>query len=91
VEILLGEYIRSVCCVESSSSQQHRHSISNQPNLEMKSTYAASGIVALAGAVSAQQTLWGQCGGINYTGQTSCVSGSNCSYLNDWYYQCIPG
>ncbi|KFY72998.1 hypothetical protein V499_06904 [Pseudogymnoascus sp. VKM F-103] len=57
----------------------------------MKSTYAASGIVALALAVSAQQTLWGQCGGINYTGQTSCVSGSNCSYLNDWYYQCIPG
>lgn len=30
---------------------------------------------------------WGQCGGINYNGPTSC-SGSTCVKLNDYYYQC---
>ncbi|CAG7851681.1 Probable alpha-galactosidase B; AltName: Full=Melibiase B; Flags: Precursor [Serendipita indica DSM 11827] len=50
-------------------------------------------IIALSvlGLVGAQQTLWGQCGGINWTGQTSCGSGAVCTYLNDWYYQCLPG
>lgn len=32
---------------------------------------------------------WGQCGGINYTGPTGCVSGSTCTKLNDWYFQCL--
>lgn len=32
---------------------------------------------------------WGQCGGINYTGPTQCVSGTTCTKLNDWYFQCL--
>ncbi|EPS39859.1 hypothetical protein H072_6214 [Dactylellina haptotyla CBS 200.50] len=34
------------------------------------------------------QTLYGQCGGIGYTGCTVC-SGSTCTYGNDYYSQCI--
>ncbi|PFH54251.1 glycoside hydrolase family 6 protein [Amanita thiersii Skay4041] len=34
---------------------------------------------------------WGQCGGINWTGETSCVSGTVCTKINDWYFQCFPG
>ncbi|KAG7449553.1 mannanase [Guyanagaster necrorhizus] len=34
---------------------------------------------------------WGQCGGIGWTGDTTCVSGTVCTILNDWYYQCLPG
>lgn len=33
--------------------------------------------------------MWGQCGGIGYTGATKCVSGSTCKYSNDWYSQCL--
>ncbi|OBZ65450.1 Inosine-5'-monophosphate dehydrogenase [Grifola frondosa] len=33
----------------------------------------------------------GQCGGIGYTGSTTCDAGTTCVYLNDWYYQCQPG
>ncbi|KAJ3800763.1 glycoside hydrolase superfamily [Lentinula aff. detonsa] len=40
--------------------------------------------------VEAQVQTYGQCGGLEYTGSTSCVSGSTCIYLNDYYYQCIP-
>ncbi|KAJ3517208.1 hypothetical protein NLJ89_g664 [Agrocybe chaxingu] len=35
--------------------------------------------------------LWGQCGGINYAGDTTCVSGAYCLVQNDWYHQCVPG
>ncbi|KAG9224196.1 hypothetical protein CCMSSC00406_0004695 [Pleurotus cornucopiae] len=47
-------------------------------------------IFILAPAALAQQSTWGQCGGIGWTGATTCVSGSVCSKQNDWYSQCIP-
>jgi endo-1,4-beta-xylanase len=37
----------------------------------------------------AQQARWGQCGGIGWTGATSCQSPYTCQKLNDWYYQCL--
>ncbi|KAI1862583.1 uncharacterized protein JN550_010108 [Neoarthrinium moseri] len=49
------------------------------------------GLVSLATAAGAQQTLWGQCGGIGWTGATTCVSGAVCQYSNDYYSQCVPG
>ncbi|KAK3325087.1 hypothetical protein B0H66DRAFT_615537 [Apodospora peruviana] len=57
-------------------------------------TVASSLLMLLVGAVGsaqAQQTLWGQCGGIGWSGQTTCASGSYCFHQNDWYFQCIPG
>ncbi|KAI0073226.1 family 61 endoglucanase [Panus rudis PR-1116 ss-1] len=32
---------------------------------------------------------YGQCGGLTYTGPTSCVSGTTCTSLNDYYSQCL--
>ncbi|KAG6860244.1 Manganese dependent endoglucanase Eg5A [Termitomyces sp. Mi166 len=49
------------------------------------------GLLALASLVIAQQPLYGQCGGVNWTGGTTCVSGAVCTELNDYYYQCLPG
>ncbi|KAH7925543.1 glycoside hydrolase family 5 protein [Leucogyrophana mollusca] len=44
----------------------------------------------MALASSAQSTVseWGQCGGINYTGSTTCAAGLTCVELNSYYYQC---
>ncbi|KAI0390833.1 carbohydrate-binding module family 1 protein [Xylariaceae sp. FL0594] len=42
-------------------------------------------------AVVAQKNPWEQCGGINYTGDTTCASGYTCTFLNDYYSQCTPG
>lgn len=42
-------------------------------------------------AVTAQQTVWGQCGGKEWTGPTTCEAGSACVVSNDYYSQCIPG
>ncbi|KAK7451580.1 hypothetical protein CaCOL14_009539 [Colletotrichum acutatum] len=52
---------------------------------------AVAGALALAAAVSAQAPLYGQCGGQGWTGATTCVSGSVCTYSNQWYSQCLPG
>lgn len=40
---------------------------------------------------TAQVPLWGQCGGIGYTGSTTCSSGTYCSVMNQFYSQCLPG
>nr|BBC47920.1 xylanase [Penicillium sp.] len=32
---------------------------------------------------------WGQCGGSGWTGPTTCVSGTTCTYSNAWYSQCL--
>lgn len=47
--------------------------------------------LALVAAAKAQSGAWAQCGGIGFTGSTTCVSGYTCEYTNDWYSQCIPG
>jgi endoglucanase len=48
-------------------------------------------LALLAGSALAQQTVWGQCGGIGWSGATTCVSGSCCHTQNDYYAQCTPG
>ncbi|KAK7696541.1 hypothetical protein QCA50_001199 [Cerrena zonata] len=35
--------------------------------------------------------VWGQCGGIGWTGGTTCDAGNACIKLNDYYSQCQPG
>ena len=34
--------------------------------------------------------LWGQGGGLSYTGATQCVTGASCLRQSDWYSQCQP-
>lgn len=51
-------------------------------------------LTALAVAVSptvAQSPVWGQCGGIGWSGATTCASGSVCTVSNPYYSQCLPG
>ncbi|KAI5792539.1 SGNH hydrolase-type esterase domain-containing protein [Peziza echinospora] len=33
---------------------------------------------------------WGQCGGIGFSGPTSCISGYTCKVSNPYYSQCLP-
>ncbi|KAJ8522652.1 hypothetical protein ONZ45_g773 [Pleurotus djamor] len=47
-------------------------------------------LAIVAGRVSAVP-VWGQCGGIGWTGGTTCDAGNTCTKLNDYYSQCLPG
>ncbi|KAH7370641.1 putative extracellular glycosyl hydrolase/cellulase [Rhexocercosporidium sp. MPI-PUGE-AT-0058] len=40
--------------------------------------------------VSAQAALYAQCGGMAWTGATTCVSGACCTTSNEFYSQCLP-
>ncbi|KAK7680569.1 Manganese dependent endoglucanase Eg5A [Cerrena zonata] len=51
----------------------------------------ATVVLAALSVAFAQQTQWGQCGGVGWSGPTSCASGSVCTKLNDYYSQCVPG
>jgi cellulose 1,4-beta-cellobiosidase len=50
-------------------------------------------LAAAAAAVPslAQQPIYAQCGGIGWTGGTTCTAGNFCSQLNAYYFQCLPG
>jgi len=49
-------------------------------------TSASASATASTGAV---QTLYGQCGGIGWTGPTVCAAGSTCIETNEYYSQCL--
>lgn len=44
----------------------------------------------VASSFDGPSPVWGQCGGMGYTGPTSCVAGSSCVFMNDSYSQCLP-
>ncbi|KAM0324852.1 hypothetical protein ACHAQA_007818 [Verticillium albo-atrum] len=57
----------------------------------MKSQIGFAALLALSNQALAQQTAYGQCGGNNWTGPTTCVSGYYCLSYHEWYSQCVPG
>ncbi|TKA61996.1 hypothetical protein B0A55_10246 [Friedmanniomyces simplex] len=48
-------------------------------------------LAAAAGSAYAQQSAYGQCGGQNWSGATTCVSGYTCVAQGSYYSQCVPG
>ncbi|KIM32456.1 carbohydrate-binding module family 1 protein [Serendipita vermifera MAFF 305830] len=58
------------------------------------SSFLPAIVLASIGLVTAQSTapagIWGQCGGTNWSGPTTCVAGTVCNYYNAYYSQCIP-
>ncbi|OAG09935.1 1,4-beta cellobiohydrolase [Paraphaeosphaeria sporulosa] len=57
----------------------------------MRNANILAAAAVLASTAHAQSQLYGQCGGIDWKGATTCVSGSYCSKINDYYSQCLPG
>ncbi|KAF3935462.1 hypothetical protein ABW20_dc0108435 [Dactylellina cionopaga] len=53
--------------------------------------YRLTAIALVAATVNAQVQIWGQCGGIGYTGPTACVAGAYCYAQNPYYSQCLAG
>ncbi|KAI0648974.1 endo-1,4-beta-xylanase C precursor [Trametes meyenii] len=57
----------------------------------MKLSTSFSLLAALVPYALAQSAEWGQCGGIGWSGATTCVSGTVCTVINAYYSQCLPG
>lgn len=52
-------------------------------------TTTAAGSTTTTGTSTACQPKYSQCGGLQWTGSTTCCSGSSCSYGNAYYSQCL--
>ncbi|KAG8723650.1 hypothetical protein FRC09_002312 [Ceratobasidium sp. 395] len=52
---------------------------------------ALAAVVALMPQAVLGVAVYGQCGGIGYSGSTVCDAGSTCTVINSYYYQCLPG
>ncbi|PIL32144.1 hypothetical protein GSI_06850 [Ganoderma sinense ZZ0214-1] len=48
-------------------------------------------LLLLTNSVLGQSGIYQQCGGTGWTGSTTCVAGTVCTKLNDYYSQCLPG
>ncbi|KAH6684105.1 glycoside hydrolase family 10 protein [Halenospora varia] len=59
--------------------------------LNIKNVAALAAVLAQIDAAIAQGAAYAQCGGNDWKGATTCVSGYTCTYSNDWYSQCLPG
>ncbi|THV53787.1 hypothetical protein BGAL_0042g00340 [Botrytis galanthina] len=51
---------------------------------------SSAGATSTGGSSSGAIALYMQCGGKNWTGTGTCVSGSTCKVQNDYYSQCVP-
>ncbi|KAJ5618545.1 hypothetical protein N7528_006656 [Penicillium herquei] len=67
---------------------------SNPPTTTAPITSASNpeGPSSASGAAGsgATQSVYGQCGGINWTAATACNTQAVCSSMNPYYYQCVP-
>ncbi|EJD43892.1 glycoside hydrolase [Auricularia subglabra TFB-10046 SS5] len=52
-------------------------------------TTTSSVPTSTAGPPGCTSAKWGQCGGIGWTGCTTCAAGSTCTKQNDYYSQCL--
>ncbi|KAF9230428.1 glycoside hydrolase family 5 protein, cellulose binding module 1 [Melanogaster broomeanus] len=57
----------------------------------MKAIYAFGYLGLTALSARGQAALYAQCGGVNWTGATYCVTDTVCTYMNDYYSQCLLG
>ncbi|KAG8693888.1 hypothetical protein FRC09_010206 [Ceratobasidium sp. 395] len=48
-------------------------------------------VAFMASSVMAQQPLYAACGGIGWTGGTTCAAGFVCTKVNDYFFQCMHG
>ena len=55
----------------------------------MKLSTSFSLLAAVIPYALAQSPEWGQCGGIGWTGATTCVAGTVCTVMNAYYSQCL--
>ncbi|KAI4603460.1 hypothetical protein KJ359_003270 [Pestalotiopsis sp. 9143b] len=71
-----------------SSSAPAAASSAAPTTLVTRTSTAAAQATSAASSSSGSVALYGQCGGINYTGSTECASGT-CTVMNDYYSQCV--
>ncbi|KAF6765366.1 hypothetical protein DFP72DRAFT_867629 [Ephemerocybe angulata] len=81
-------------CKSDESSLWHPYTFTTSPQTGQCTGWVecvpltTSGPGTITSAPIPRQTLYGQCGGIGYSGPTACAPGTLCNTINDFYSQC---
>ncbi|KAF1948202.1 endo-1,4-beta-xylanase precursor [Byssothecium circinans] len=62
---------------------------SGTPTTSASPTTTKASTTTAAPTTTGTVAKWGQCGGSGYSGSTICASGSTCTFVSDWYSQCL--
>ncbi|CAF3975431.1 unnamed protein product, partial [Adineta steineri] len=74
-----------------SSTTQSTASTTLPPTTTISTTVSTSSSSSSTSSINqACSSMYQQCGGITWNGLTTCCSGSVCTCLNDYYWQCLP-
>jgi cellulose 1,4-beta-cellobiosidase len=66
------------------------YSAGGGPGTGTGTTSVGSTSTSSSSAPGATQSLYGQCGGVTYSGPTVCAAGSTCKESSIYYSQCLP-
>ena len=75
----------SAASIPATSSATSEPSTTSAPAAAETTTTVAASEAASSGSIA----KWYQCGGANWEGSGSCVEGTSCEFINDWYSQCL--
>ncbi|PWY89172.1 hypothetical protein BO70DRAFT_359479 [Aspergillus heteromorphus CBS 117.55] len=78
--------VPTACRNKSKSKSKSKAAVSSVIPVATPSAVPSASASASAGGVAKK---YQQCGGINYTGATTCESGTVCKQWNSFYYQCV--
>ncbi|KAF8884424.1 hypothetical protein CPB84DRAFT_1850661 [Gymnopilus junonius] len=59
--------------------------------LSLSAIFTAAFLSYITPGAFAHVPLFRQCGGIGYTGPTTCVAGTYCNWVTAYYSACFPG
>jgi len=79
--------------VSSAASKAPTSSASKVPTtistVVSKSSVVTSAVASATASTGSVQVIYGQCGGVGWTGPTVCAAGSSCVETNEYYSQCL--
>ncbi|KZT33926.1 hypothetical protein SISSUDRAFT_364473 [Sistotremastrum suecicum HHB10207 ss-3] len=79
----------STSSASTSAPTQSSTSTSSSSTSKTTNTSTATSKTTTTSAAGPTQTKYGQCGGVGWTGPTTCASGSTCTVSNTYYSQCL--
>ncbi|KAJ5662577.1 uncharacterized protein N7477_010193 [Penicillium maclennaniae] len=73
----------------STTSTQTTAAATTMTTTTLKTTTSSTTTTSSSSGSTGVAQHWGQCGGLNWTGPTTCASGYTCTYSNAYYSQCL--
>ncbi|KAG9412164.1 hypothetical protein AC1031_015101 [Aphanomyces cochlioides] len=86
-----GAIVDACLCKEREPTYSRNDHLDQQLYHDMVHSWIFTIAALFATVAQAQVAVWGTCGGVGYTGPTTCDAGHVCVQYSIYYSQCVPG